>query len=186
MNIKVISKIITNAAHLDGEFVCGTPPFSPKRWPPFCPPCPWPRPFEQRAYEVLNMKRPPEYAVAAIISSGIVEILNKTKDVSLFENESRIKEIHARAVNIAGELIDWCGTKSKQELIRKLLSLLDLKFFPMPQPDDIPWAKQVLAADEQVFVYAVVSNAAEHFGGAIHSKLGSLALAKMENQLINL
>ena len=152
---------------------CGTYPrkFPPQKWK-----------FEDYYNQfILNPQPLPPFALAIMVSKGLVEIMNRSRDIANFSEESYQKGIYFSAskdiVSITGE----CGTNRILEILLKILKKLDRHFPPHPDPDPAPWKEKFFSKSELFLINSVVFAASQNFEGPIKEEVGSFASENLES-----
>ena len=171
-SLEKIAFALASSVYLDDE--C---PTYPRRFPPRKRK--WV--FEEfYAHICLNPQPLPPFALAIMVSKGLVEIMNRSRDIANFSEESFQKGIYFSAskdiISITGE----CGTNRILEILLKILKKLDRHFPPLPPPPP-DWKEIFFNKSELFLINSVVFAASQNFEGPIKEEVGSFASKNLEN-----
>ena len=132
------------------------------------------------AHICLNPQPLPPFALAIMVSKGLVEIMNRSRDIANFSEESFQKGIYFSAskdiISITGE----CGTNRILEILLKILKKLYRHFPPLPPPPP-DWKEIFFSKSDLFLINSVVFAASQNFEGPIKEGVGSFASKNLEN-----
>ena len=136
---------------------------------------------EYYAHICLNPQPLPPFALAIMVSKGLVEIMNRSRDIANFSEESFQKGIYFSASKDIISITGDCGTNRILEILLKILKKLDRHFQPHPDPDPAPWEEKFFSKSDLFLINSVVFAASQNFEGPIKEEVGSFASKNLEN-----